>query len=703
MRARPQSVLVADDDPTARLLMKAALEKHGYRVVLAEDGAQALRLFQAEPCDLVMLDVDMPQVDGFQVCASLRLDAHAEQPIVMVTGMDDLESIDRAFATGATDFIAKPLNWALIAHRVRYLLRAYQVLLDLHQANARNAAMLDALPDTLIRLDAGGTVREARAANDRNGGAPAFTPGRPLDEALPKAVAARLMAAAAAAHAAGVSAIEEFEIPVGTRGTRQFEARLAWIDRDHVLCLLRDITERKRSERAVYRLAYFDVLTGLPNRLSFAERLEREVQRARNESGALAVLFLDLDGFKDINDTYGHATGDLMLQRVADRLQQGLRPSDLIARDEGQGADMPGHDVALARLGGDEFTVLLPHLQRSTDALGVTERIQALMNTPFDLNGRDVVLTASIGIAVFPDDGRDAPTLLKHADTAMYHAKSLGRNHSQFYCPSLTLRARQRLDLESSLRHALEREEFFLVYQPQLDLRSGRIRSVEALIRWQHPEQGLVAPNDFIPAAEENGLVIPMGDWVLRTACATAARWRAQGMALRVGVNLSARQLRVASLVDDVRTILTDTGLPADLLELEVTESALVDDTEALTTTLDALRAIGVRLSLDDFGTGYSSLSYLRRMPLDTLKVDQSFVRGLPDDADSLNIVQTIVALARNMGFTVTAEGIETREQAMLFKHLACDTAQGYYISRPVPASEIPALVARQWRLDETR
>jgi diguanylate cyclase (GGDEF)-like protein len=436
----------------------------------------------------------------------------------------------------------------------------------------------------------------------------------------------------------------------------------------------------------------------LPNRQSFAERLDREVQRARRQQDKLAVLFMDLDRFKNVNDTLGHGAGDLLLQLVADRLRQAVRPADMVAR-----GDALHQEIDLARLGGDEFTLLMPHLQHGENALSLAQRIHQLMHRPFVLDGREVVVTASIGIAIYPDDGADASSLLKHANTAMYHAKDQGRDNCKFYSASLTEEAMRRLDMESSLRQALEREEFFLAFQPKLDLASGGIRSVEALLRWRHPQQGLVSPMEFIPLAEENGLIVPIGEWVLRTACAEAVRWQAAGQPMRVAVNLSAVQFRNPDLVASVEAILGQTGLPAECLILELTEGALMEDSEAGLNSLNALRALGVELSLDDFGTGYSSLSYLKRLPLNNLKVDQSFVRGLPADRESLAIVRAIVSLAKNLGFSVTAEGIETLEQARILQGLACETLQGYYISKPVLAEDIPALLARQWNMDQQK
>lgn len=699
MTKRPMRILVADDEPTSRLLMRATLAKSGFEPVLAVDGQDALTQFRAGPCDMVMLDVEMPLLDGFQVCAALRAEVGPELPIVMVTGMDDVESIERAYQSGATDFIAKPINWSLIGHRVKYLFRSYDAMSMLRASLARNDAILKAIPDLMFELDLEGRFLDFHSPDSSLLVIPLERLlGNTVAQTLPPEAAEICVAALQEADEKGISVGRIIKLPHAA-GIRWFELSVAGKATDpgrsqRFIVLARDISEHKEAEKRITRLAYFDSLTGLPNRQSFLERLEREVNRSRREDRRLAVLFMDLDGFKKVNDTMGHGTGDLILQWAADRLRQSTRPSDLVSRVDSAA------ESELARLGGDEFTVLLPNLEQSEDALIVAHRIREAMRRPFHLEGREVVLTTSIGIALCPDDGESADVLLKHADTAMYHAKEQGRDNCQFYSASLTQHAMQRMNLESDLRLAVERNEFFLHYQPQLDLQSGRILSVEALIRWQHPTQGLVSPMSFIPVAEENGLIVPIGEWVLRTACSDAATWLAVGHALRVAVNLSPLQFRHPGLVQTVQDILDATGLPPELLELEVTEGALMEDSEITLATLNALRSRGMHLSLDDFGTGYSSMSYLTRLPLNNLKVDQSFVRNLPHDKESLAIVRAIVSLAKAIGLTVTAEGIEDLAQARVLQSFACEMLQGYYISKPIPAQALMPLLNRHWQLD---
>lgn len=686
-------ILVVDDDPTFLMLMRMALDSMGYQVFEAADGEAALAHFRDCACDMVLLDVDMPGMSGFDLCLSLRRMVGEELPILMVTGMDDVSSIQRAYEVGATDFLAKPINWNLIGHRVRYLLRAATTLQALNAANARYAAILAAIPDTLFRLDAAGLVLD-------NGGAGINGPqvprvGRSIAASYPAKVTLEfLMAARRAAETSEAQSLD-YSLLDKSGEEHHYEGRIVSIDRREALCLVRDVTERKEAEQRIRNLAFFDTLTSLPNRQSFLERLTREIQRTLHQGSRLAVLFLDMDGFKSINDSLGHGVGDLVLQWVADRLRTGIRMSDMVSRPSGE---EPSAVSNLARLGGDEFTLLLTDLGQPEEAMLVAHRIRDLMHRPFVLEEREVMLTASIGIAIAPDDGRDAATLLKHADTAMYHAKDQGRDNCQFYSASLTTRAVQRLNLENNLRLAMERHEFYLCYQPQLDLASGCLRSVEALIRWHHPQQGLIPPIEFIPLAEENGLIVPIGAWVLRTACQDGAAWQAAGKAVRVAVNLSPLQLKDPKLFHLVMSTLRDTGLPPGYLELEITEGALMEHSSITLETIRTLRRAGVQIALDDFGTGFSSMSYLKRLPLNSLKVDRSFVRDLPEDKENLAIVEAIIALAKSLRFQVTAEGVENPDQVKSLISLGCDRLQGYYYSHPLPADTVFPLLEKPWQ-----
>jgi diguanylate cyclase (GGDEF)-like protein len=567
----------------------------------------------------------------------------------------------------------------------------WRLVRPLQAANARNAAMLDAIPDRLLRLGRSGRIVDARI------GAPAPAAGEAGTPVAPFApdVAARIEEATRSARASGTVQTLDFSAPGANAQQLFYEARIAVLDDDEALCLVRDITDRKRAEERIHGLAYYDSLTKLPNRQSFLEHLGREVARSARRAGRLAVLFIDLDGFKGVNDTLGHHAGDLLLQWSADRLKATLRPEDMISR-----GGETGSDQGLARLGGDEFVALIRDFAEVEDALIVARRLRDVMRRPFTLEGREIVLTTSIGIALYPEDGLEASTLLKHADSAMYHAKSSGRDCAQLYSASLTRNAIERLDRVTDLRHALERGEFSLAFQPQIDLASDRIDSVEALIRWNQPNVGLVSPAEFIPLAEEVGLIVPIGAWVLEAACTAAAGWRSAGRPLRVAVNLSPSQFKDPHLLERVQETLAQTGLPPSLLELEITEGAIMEDSAATMATMKTLRDIGIRIALDDFGTGYSSMSYLKRMPLDTLKIDRSFISGLPRDRESQAIVRAILSLAKSLGFRVTAEGVETVEQVDMLREMACDNLQGFHFSRPVPPGEILPMIDR---FDERR
>jgi diguanylate cyclase (GGDEF)-like protein len=407
------------------------------------------------------------------------------------------------------------------------------------------------------------------------------------------------------------------------------------------------------------------------------------------------VLFMDLDAFKRINDTLGHDVGDHLLKAVSERLRETTRPSDLVSRTE-----LASNN--LARLGGDEFTILIPELERVENALNVAHRVKEAMRRPFLLDTHEIFVTASIGISLYPEDGEDCNSLLKYADTAMYHAKNCGKNNAKLYSSSLTMQIMSHVKLEVGLRKALQNDELYLLYQPQIDVASAQIVGVEALVRWRHPERGTISPTEFIPLAEETGLIVPIGEWVLRTACQQAMAWQAVGKRpLRVAVNLSAKQFKDENLTQIVVSALHDTGLAPELLELELTEGTLMDDARATMVTLEQLRAIGVYLSIDDFGTGYSSMNYLKRFDVRALKIDKSFISGLPLDSENAAITRAIIAMAHGLKLAVVAEGVETDAQLVLLQQYGCDTVQGYYLGHPSAPDAINLMLANRCALDE--
>lgn len=567
-------VLIIDDDSLIRLLVAKALQAIGMQTSEAASGEEGVARFHENGADAVLLDVMMPNgMDGFDTCEKLRtLNNSSHVPVLMMTGLEDLESVNRAFEAGATDFITKPINVALLGHRVRYMLRA------------------------------------------------SLTTKRLLE-----------------------------------------------------------------SERRLHRMAYFDKLTELPNRQFFYEHLQSMIALAQRQKLGLAVLFLDLDGFKRINDTLGHHIGDEVLQMTGERLRLSLRSSDAMIR---MGANAEGD--SLARLGGDEFTVLLSTISHSSDAAIVADRIRRCVAEAYNVQTHELYTTTSIGISVYPENGETADELLKNADLAMYYAKRAGGNTYSYFSAKMTETASRRLILENHLRKAIERGELDLHYQPQFDLDGSVFYGIEALLRWDNPELGKVAPDEFIPLAEETGLIVSLGEWVLRKACAQTKQWLNQGIPIaQLAVNVSVIQLLNPNFCDLVETVLHETGLEPGVLELELTESALISDDGDILEVLQTLKKIGVKLAIDDFGTGYSSLNRLRNFPIDCLKIDQCFMQNIGEDPNNAAIVAAVIDMAKGMAMTVISEGIETENQLTFLKDKGCNKAQGYFLSYPLNLTDI--------------
>lgn len=797
-------VLIVDDERLMRTMLRDTLEAAGFGVVEASNGREAMeRARQIHP-DLIVLDVIMPDMDGFEVCSQLRkINEIRHLPILMVTASEEREVAERAYAAGATDFIPKPINAAHLRHHVRYMLRASLNVEELRQkeqrlAHAQRLARLgnwewergedrlrlseearrilavadDAVSLTLaaylehihprereaIRrgldqlwqngppldldfrlLRPDGTERFVHGQADRivdAGGDAVRLVGTIQDISERKRIEEKLTLAGKVFHSSGdmilitdmqgrvvdvndtfcrLTGFRREKIvgwPLGDLLSGQHDSEFyrhiwqtvtdkgfwqgeVWSRRQdgesfpalvsvnaarsdgeengHYVFSATDLSRLRETERQLHYLSHFDPLTDLPNRLLFLDRLQQSLVGENSHQGQVAVLFIDLDDFKEINDTLGSQTGDRVLQEVARKIKECIRASDTVARP-----------------GSDEFAVILREVVPGGDAASVAQKLVDSLSTPFAFVGREFYVTLSIGIALSDIDGTDPEELIQKAETAMVCAKEQGKNRYIFFSEAMNQQVQERLAMKTSLRRSLERDQFLLHYQPKFNSVTREFTGLEALARWQHPDRGLIAPAHFITLAEETGLIVPLGEMTLRKACRQNRQWQERGYhPFPVAVNLSAQQFGEQDLVDTVCRALRDTGLSPQCLELEITESVILQDTERAIDILRKLKNMGIRIALDDFGTGFSSLDYLRRFPLDVLKIDHTFVRGVVSSEQDAAIVRAIIAMAHSMRLKVVAEGVETEEQRVFLREQGCDEVQGYLVALPVPPEEV--------------
>jgi diguanylate cyclase (GGDEF)-like protein len=542
-------ILVVDDDPALRLVLRHCMEQEGYHVIEANNGLEAIQATVRQQPDLILMDAVMPEMDGFRATSELKAMPEYENiPILIITSLDDDHSVSQAFASGACDYVTKPVNWSVLKHRVRRLL---------HTAEA---------------------------------------------------------------------------------------------------------------ERKLEHLSYHDTLTGLPNRLLFMDRMDQSISRAMRTGEKFTLLFIDIDHFKVINDSMGHEAGDKLLTTVTSRLQQTLRRSDTIAR-----------------LGGDEFTIILENISDPEDIIYVANNLLETLAEPISILERKVCIGASIGVAVYPDDGESFGALLKNSDTAMYRAKEKGRNTFEFYTSEMSTQAMKRLELEDSLRNAINNEEFVVYYQPKFDLKTRKLVGMEALVRWDHPESGIIPPDEFIPLAEETGLITSLGKWVIESSCEQLHEWQQKGYHIpNLSINVSARQFHEQNLGNIFRRVMEQYNLAPEHIEIELTENILVQDHEKARRILDELHSMGIHIALDDFGTGYASMAYLKDFPINTVKIDRSFISNIPGDKENMAIVRAISGLTQSLDLCLIAEGVETDQQIEFLKDINCEQGQGFYWSRPL-------------------
>ncbi|GCL61196.1 two-component system response regulator [Rubrivivax pictus] len=690
-------LLIVDDDEVMRAMATHTLRQAGFDVAEADDGGTALAMLAAGGIDLVLLDLVMPGLDGYEVCRRIRaLPQGALLPVLVLTGLNDTVSIDAAYEAGASDFIAKPIHWTLLSHRVRYALRA--------------SAAITSAQRTRERLERAQQIAhmghwELVVANQQFHCSPGLAQ---VYAAPPEAVATatarsfagrvcpgdrqRVLSARKAAALGGQPYQMSFEVQRFDGAVRTvFEQVVVLRDAsgapERLEGITQDITDRIEAERRITQLAHFDSLTGLPNGRFFRELCTPALERSARLHRSCALLQLDIDRFKAVNDAVGHAEGDAVLRQVAERLMASIRASDLVVSSRSL------RESVVARVGANSFNLLLVDVDQAQAATSVAERVLRTLSAPILLDGRELVLTASLGIALFPRDATDADGLVRCAEQALYSAKAAGRGQHRFFDEAMNQAASARLARESDLRHAIGHGQLRLHYQPKVDAATGATSGVEALVRWQHPVQGLVPPVQFIPLAEECGLIKPLTDWVLEAACHDSRQRLDAGLPLLpVAVNLAAPSFADPGLPDQLLAVLARHQLPPGSLVLEVTESLLMTDVDRAVKRLGALRAQGFAIALDDFGTGYSSLNYLNRFPLDELKIDRSFITDVALGGRHSAIAASVIALGREFGLRVVAEGVETAAQAEALLRLGCRQQQGWLHARPMPAE---ALVQR--------
>ena len=698
MNSTPASrILIVDDEERNRKLLQVLLGADGYRTEHAANAEEALIVIARSMPDLILLDVMMPGMNGYQLAAILKADPITSNiPIIMLTAHVDRSARLLGLKAGAEEFLTKPFEAAELSLRVRNLLRL-KVLGDFLK---NHAAILEEQVQARTA-----DLHRFRAAMDATADAITLVSRETMRFVEVNATACRMLGytreemfkmGPAQLFADGTHRLEqEYDaIIAGDTANEAKESLLRRRDGSHLLVevhrhversgadwiivgVLSDITERKEAEKRLIQMAHYDALTDLPNRTLFFKNLTRILNRGADRGWSGALLCIDLDHFKNINDTRGHALGDELLRQVSHRLIECIRVRD-----------------SIARLGGDEFAVILAAHGGQRRAHAVAKRILERLRLPFFVKGNEVTVSASIGVAVFPDDALVAETLVKYADTAMYQAKRAGRDTFRFFTAQMNTDALARLDIETALRKAVDNQEFILHYQPKMQIETGRLCGLEALLRWQRPGHGLVSPAEFIPVLEDTGLILPVGRWVLEEACRQIAAWQASPIGrVAVSINIAGHQFVAGNLERDVIRALETHNVDANLLELELTESSLMANTQSTIKTLQILRNLGVSISIDDFGTGYSSLAYLRRFPVDKLKIDMAFIRGVTANADDAAIVLAIIRMAHTLKLEVIAEGVETPAQLEYLRSHRCDQIQGYYFSRPLPVPELEKML----------
>lgn len=707
MSNNEQNILIVDDDPIVLKSLKDLLAVRGYKTDIAIGGKEAICQIDQKEYDLVLLDLHMPYVSGHDVMTHIR---HKKQTpaVIIVSGETSFEAARSACSQGAYDFLRKPyateeliitINNALKEKRLEK--QNKQMQQQLRESERLHRYLVNTSPDIIYILDPKGHFT---FINERIESLLGFDKEELIGKHYSMLIHIEDMEQAKYVfneRRVGARASTNIELRLKCKddgAPRYFETRTLPIELSSMgiyndeqttkhdtylgtYGVARDITERKIAEETINFQAYHDLLTHLPNRALLRDRLGLAISQAKREKDMLAVMFLDLDRFKNINDSLGHMIGDELLQQVSTRLKSCLREGD-----------------TLARFGGDEFTLLLPKISdRREDVSKIAEKIITMLKQPFMIDGHELYVSASIGVSMYPQDGSNMDMLIKNADIAMYHVKDQGKNAYKFFSNDMNTPYFRNLSLDTGIHRALDNKEFSLLYQPQVDLKTGEITGVEALLRWEHPEHGSISPSEFIPFAEETGLIVDIGNWVIKTALKELKRWMDAGLPqIRMAINISTRHLAEKDIVKTICTALKNTGVPGDCLEIEITENAIMDDMDSVIQKLKKLACNGVTIAIDDFGTGYSSLTYLHKLPIHTLKIDRTFLQDSSFSKNDHTIVNTIVAMAKGLHLNVIAEGVETQKQLDYLRELECNEAQGFLFGKPFSSDIIAQLLIQE-------
>jgi diguanylate cyclase (GGDEF)-like protein/PAS domain S-box-containing protein len=690
-------ILIADDEPRARASLKEILRFTGYEITLAESGHEAIELLNNRNFDLILLDLNMPGLHGHSVMEHIE-NYQLNCDIIIISGETTFDDATKALRKGAQDFLRKPYAPDDLLRSVANVLERRQlkaanqsIQLRLQESESLHKFIVNNSPDMIYLLD-----QEGRFAyiNERVKSLLGYDQNEIIGEHFSKLIHAEDMKKAQFTfneRRAGDRATRSAELKLSSKnkhGAHIFDSRTVPVELNSIgiyttnenetksfigtYGVARDISERKQAEALIKYQLYHDLLTNLPNRSLFRDRLNMAMAQSKRSGKKLAVMYLDMDRFKIINDSLGHYVGDELLKMVGQRLRSELREAD-----------------TLARVGGDEFNLLVPEINDIQDARNLAEKILRLTAEPFLIQNEEIFISFSIGISIYPSDGDSKDILIKNADIAMYKIKNTGKNGYAFYSEKMKTHFSQSLDIENGLRKAISTNELCLYYQPQCDINNGHMKGVEALVRWKHPEKGTIQPSEFISVAEESGLIIPLGEWVLRKACMDIKRWtEKEGISLQLAVNISMQQLEMDQFVAKALKIIRRHQLPENTLELEITEHAIMQDMEKAIDALTKLSHKGIRIAIDDFGTGYSSLGYLQNLPINTLKIDRSFVQGIKTSEDN-SIIDAIIAMAKGLNLNLIAEGVENQTQIDHLSKAGCSLAQGFFYSHPVPEEEL--------------